>query len=175
MMVDNKVCILGLPLAIWTRTIAFLFAAGLLLAWWITGIAPSPLSWIGNAFIFLIGEVLKFVIPQRRAAHSRRLSDLKGFRTVLQKERTNFEQIRDAQETGRTFSGLHQKAVEVYSFELSGGAFVGLKTYRRYRKLARTGLSQVANNQGRPLCEMDVVPLLHTIDRLLNRVDDELK
>ena len=175
MMVDNKVRILGLPIAIWTRSISCLFAAGLFLVWRTREIAPSLLWWGGNAFIFLVGEVVEFAIPQRLAAHSRRLSDLKGFRTVLQKERKNFQQIRDAQETGRTFSDLHQKAVEVYSFDNTRDVFDGLWAYRRYRKQTRIGLRQIADNQGKPLREMDVVALLQTIDKVLYRLDAELK
>lgn len=175
MMNVNDLWVIGLPPKLWTRIVTFVCALTLLVVWLQSGSAPSPIWWVGTAFVVLIEGLVEFALSQFQAHRSKRRINFERYRDVLLKETRNFEQIRDAQETGRTFSGLHQKAVEVYSFENAGEVLDRLKAYWAYRRLARIGLAQNENNQARSLREIEVVPLVRTIDQLLRRLNAELQ
>jgi len=93
---------------------------------------------------------------------------------TIRHEVRNFNQIVDAQKKGQTLEGLRQKAVEVYSFELTSEALVTLRRYWRYRRLVDAALREIRHNSGCDLKDMKVEPLLNVLASLERRLVSEV-
>ena len=162
------------PFTIWTRLVALLYALFLGVVYWQCGSISPVFWWIGAAFIGFIETYVGWWIPVLSAQKRKRKSILEDARQVIVSERKNFGQIQNAQENGKSFSGRHQKAVEVFSFEITGQAMDQLAQYRIYRKPARRAVREIQINQGKKLDDMNVAELQEVLDILLLKLNAEL-
>jgi hypothetical protein len=122
--------------------------------------------------------VLAVWLPARKKKkeqqQTRRNHDCLLALNTIRQELGNFDQIAQARRSGDTFSGLHKRAVEVYSFEKTADVLVLLKKYLRYRWLAIDGLREIQANKGKELNRMEIDRLLDVLASLEKKLVAEL-
>lgn len=170
----NSKSIDTVKLKLYSRLATFVFAVLLAGYWLLSGDAPAPVWWFIGAFIVLIESVIEARLPSKQRLSEQRRQDLANVFESLEKERGNFQQIIDAQDQNKTFSGLHQKAVEVYSYKNAKDALALLSNYRKYRRIARLALKEINSNVGKSLCDMRVHSLINRIEVLVKMIRSEL-
>ena len=134
---------------------------------------PSQYWWFATASCMLLSVIVTYRATHHEARKLDRQQRCKSALKTLQHELRNFEQIIDAQASGRTFSGLHQKAVEVYSFENAAEALGTIKNLWKYRKLSKAAKHEIEMNQKRSLGEMQIQKLLALLTTLVSKLEQE--
>lgn len=136
---------------------------------------PSPVWWFSSATCGLLGLFLISRKEKHEQARNIRLEVCKDALSVIQNEVPNFEQIIRAKTTGRIFRDLHQKAVEVYSFNDTRDALLKLQRYWRYRNLCRRALNEVAVNDSLDSGNKEVERLLQLLAALERKLMQETR
>jgi len=154
--------------------ILWLFAAATLVLSFLGTPIPSPYWWFSSATCALLGIWLNVRRPTAEQRRQQRKVECQAALKTIRHEVRNFNQIVDAQKKGQTLEGLRQKAVEVYSFELTSEALVTLRRYWRYRRLVDAALREIRHNSGCDLKDMKVEPLLNVLASLERRLVSEV-
>lgn len=129
---------------------------------------------IGASLIPLALAIMEWVVPSHDIVKAKRANACRTALDRIEKKRSNFAQIQEAQRTGRQLTGAHHDAVAVTSYRLTEEAMRPLRRYWKYWRPVNAALREIKRNRGKRLDAMRVGRLIQILSGLAKKLQKEV-